>query len=201
MVIIVKDQSSHLLVYLNMHKIIKGFVKFWAQFGHRSCEIIMKDKTPWSHKVVCFQMLDFVTSNSKTEVSNSWKITSFPKTTSLQRKAVSHRVLYYQPSPFTHDKVRFYANNCVEYLPIVFTAFKVEFVLWKVKIKGQIKINNYIIEVNPYTTIVIGSVITVWLKAVDTIGNCQKLVFTLGVSHHMHKITNLWAQSVIELAR
>ena len=39
-------------------------------------------KTPLSHKVVCFQMLDFETSNSKSEVlkSNSWKITSFLKT-------------------------------------------------------------------------------------------------------------------------
>ena len=30
------------------------------------------------------------------------------------------------------------------------------------------------------------------LKAVDTIGNCQRLAFTAGVSQHMHKITNLW---------
>ena len=29
------------------------------------------------------------------------------------------------------------------------------------------------------------------LKAVDTIGNCQRLAFTVGVSQHMHKITNL----------
>ena len=36
----------------------------------------------------CFQMLDSETSNSKLEVSksNSWKITSFSKTTSLQRE-------------------------------------------------------------------------------------------------------------------
>ena len=48
----------------------------------------MKEKTPLSHEVVCFQMLDFETSNSKLEVSksNSWKITSFSKTTSLQRE-------------------------------------------------------------------------------------------------------------------
>ena len=26
----------------------------------------------------------------------------------------------------------------------------------------------------------------------DTIGNCQRPVFLLGVSQHMHKITNLW---------
>ena len=30
------------------------------------------------------------------------------------------------------------------------------------------------------------------LKAVDTIGNCQRLAFTVGVSQHKHKITNLW---------
>ena len=29
------------------------------------------------------------------------------------------------------------------------------------------------------------------LKAVDTIGNCQILAFTVGVSQHKHKITNL----------
>ena len=30
------------------------------------------------------------------------------------------------------------------------------------------------------------------LKAVDTIGNCQRPVWSLGVSQSMHKITNLW---------
>ena len=29
------------------------------------------------------------------------------------------------------------------------------------------------------------------LKAVDTIGNCQRLAFTVCVYQHMHKITNL----------
>ena len=29
------------------------------------------------------------------------------------------------------------------------------------------------------------------LKALDTTGNCQKPVFSLGVSQHVHKITNL----------
>ena len=49
----------------------------------------MKEKkTPLSHEVVCFQMLDFETSRSKLEVSKSnlWKTTSFSKTTSLQRE-------------------------------------------------------------------------------------------------------------------
>ena len=30
------------------------------------------------------------------------------------------------------------------------------------------------------------------LKTLDSIGNCQRPVFSLGVSQHMHKITNLW---------
>ena len=30
------------------------------------------------------------------------------------------------------------------------------------------------------------------LKTVDTIGNCQRPVFSLGVSKHMHTRTNLW---------
>ena len=48
----------------------------------------MEEKTPLSHEVVCFQMLDFETSKSKSEVSKSnlWKITSFSKTTLLQRE-------------------------------------------------------------------------------------------------------------------
>ena len=29
------------------------------------------------------------------------------------------------------------------------------------------------------------------LKAVDTISNCHRLAFTVGVSQHMHKMTNL----------
>ena len=31
-----------------------------------------------------------------------------------------------------------------------------------------------------------------YLKTVDTIGNCQRLAFTVGVSQHMHKITHLY---------
>ena len=48
----------------------------------------VKEKTPLSHEVVYFQMFDFETSSSKLEVSksNSWKITYFSKTTSLQRE-------------------------------------------------------------------------------------------------------------------
>ena len=38
----------------------------------------------------------------------------------------------------------------------------------------------------------------IYLQAVDTIGNCQRLAFTVGVSQHMNKTTNLWK---IELNR
>ena len=30
------------------------------------------------------------------------------------------------------------------------------------------------------------------LKTVDTIGNCQRIAFTVDVSQHMHKTTHLW---------
>ena len=68
-------------VYQHMHQIM-------SSIGRRSCELTMKEKTPLSHEVVCFSMLDFETSNSKLEVSksNSGKITSLSKTTSLQRE-------------------------------------------------------------------------------------------------------------------
>ena len=41
---------------------------------------IMEEKTPMSHEVVYFQMLDFGTSTSNSEVSksNSWKILENP---------------------------------------------------------------------------------------------------------------------------
>ena len=57
-----------------------------CEIGRRSCEIIMNEKTPLWHEVVCFQMPGFETSKSNSEVSKSysWKITSFSKTTLLQ---------------------------------------------------------------------------------------------------------------------
>ena len=72
----------------------------------------MKENTPLSHEVVCFQMLDFVTSNSKLEVSksNSWKITFFLENYSTSEGAVSHNVLCYQPLPITRYQVWFYAK-------------------------------------------------------------------------------------------
>ena len=43
-----------------------------------------------------------------------------------------------------------------------------------------------------------------YLKGMYTIGNCQRPVFSLCVSHHTHNINKpmkIWAQSVIEVAR
>ena len=50
-----------------------------------------------------------VLSDSEVSKSKSWNITSFRKTTLL---------------PITRYHVRFYANNYLEYLPIVSTALK-----------------------------------------------------------------------------
>ena len=43
-----------------------------SSIGRQSCEIIMKEKTPLlSHELVCFQMVDFGTSQSNSEVLKS----------------------------------------------------------------------------------------------------------------------------------
>ena len=43
-----------------------------------------------------------------------------------------------------------------------------------------------------WTTSVCRQKPTFFLEALDTFGNCQRPVFSLGVSQHMHKITNQW---------
>ena len=58
--------------------------------GRQSCEIIIEEKTPLSHEVVCFQMLDSGTLKSNSEVSKS------SKTTLLQREPFL-TMIYYQP--------------------------------------------------------------------------------------------------------
>ena len=71
----------------------------------------MKENTPLSHEVVCFQnqMLDFETSKSNSDVLIS-KF-KFVKNYCL---AVSHNVLYYQALPITRYQVRLYVNNYFE---------------------------------------------------------------------------------------
>ena len=67
----------------------------------------MKEKTPLSHKVVCFLMLDF-------ENSISWENYFFLEIYVTSEGAVSHNVLYYQPLPITPNQERFYDDNYFE---------------------------------------------------------------------------------------
>ena len=46
-------------------------VNFFNPIGRRSCKIKMEEKTLLLHENVCFQMLDFVTSKSNSEVAKS----------------------------------------------------------------------------------------------------------------------------------
>ena len=60
---------------------------------------------------VCFQMLDFETSNSKSEfVENYFFLENYV----TSEGAVSHIVFYYQPLPITRNQERFYDNNYFE---------------------------------------------------------------------------------------
>ena len=79
----------------------------------------MEKKTPLSHVVVCFQMLDFGTSKSNSEVLKSSsnilvKNYFFLENYLTSEGAVSHNVLYYHQLSITCYQVRFYANNYVE---------------------------------------------------------------------------------------
>ena len=71
----------------------------------------MEEKTPLSHKIVCFQMLDFETSNSQ---KSNWHILVanyfFPENYITSEGAVSHNVKYYQQLIIK----TFYANNYFE---------------------------------------------------------------------------------------
>ena len=76
----------------------------------------MEEKTPLSHEVVCFQMLDFETSQSLilrfeiNFVENYFLLKNY----NTAEGAVSKHVLYFQPLPITPYQVRFYANNYFE---------------------------------------------------------------------------------------
>ena len=69
----------------------------------------MKEITPLSHETVSFQMLDFGTSKSNSEVSKSysWKIL---KTVLLQRELFL-TMFYHQQFSIACYQVGFYANN------------------------------------------------------------------------------------------
>ena len=91
--VIVEDQYSH-LVYMSTYTQNNKPVKILTQLVLKV--EIMEEKTHLSHEVVCFQMLDFGTSKSNSEVlnANSWKINSFSKTTLLHRELFL-TMLYY----------------------------------------------------------------------------------------------------------
>ena len=79
----------------------------------------MEEKTPLSHEVVCFQMLDFGTSNTNSEVSKSNSNIIVENYFSLENYVISegafsHNVLYYQQLSIACYQVSFYANNYFE---------------------------------------------------------------------------------------
>ena len=65
----------------------------------------MKEKTPLSHRVVCFKMLDFETSKSNSEVLK------LMENYCLSEGVVSQNVLYNQQLPITRYHVSFYAER------------------------------------------------------------------------------------------
>ena len=113
--VIVKDQSSH-LVYSNIMPKITNLCENLNSIGRRGCYMIMEEKTPLSHKVVCFQMLDFGTSKSNSEVSKSnsnilVESYFFLKNYFTSERAVSHNVLYYQQLSIACYRLSFYAKK------------------------------------------------------------------------------------------
>ena len=94
-----------LAVYHHMHKITDQWILFLLNRSSKLRENNERN-TNLSHVVVCFLMLDFETSNSKSEVSksNSWKSTSFSKTTLLQREPFLTMFYTFNSSPFVVTK-------------------------------------------------------------------------------------------------
>ena len=91
----------------HMYK-ITNLWKFELNWSSKLRDIKARKNTlvaPWSHEFVCFQMVDFGTSNSKSEVLKwtSWKITSFTKTICHFRGS--------QPLPINLHQVMFYTNK------------------------------------------------------------------------------------------
>ena len=70
----------------------------------------MKEEKTLSHEILCVYMVDFDTSNSKSEVSksNSWKIYFFLENYDASERAVSQCFLYHQPLLFTLYQGRCY---------------------------------------------------------------------------------------------
>ena len=100
--VIFKDQFSQ-LVYLNICTKYQSCENL-NPIGRRRCEIIMEEeKTPLLHEVVCFQMPNFGTSQSKIVRYRNhiqifqWNIIQlFGNLCVTSEGFVSHNVLYYQ---------------------------------------------------------------------------------------------------------
>ena len=73
---------------------------------------------------MCFQMLEFETSKSNSEVSKSNSNLSFSKTTLLQRETFLTMFYAINSSPLIAKHVSFNANNYFDQLQIVSGAFK-----------------------------------------------------------------------------
>ena len=76
----------------------------------------MKEQIPLLHEVVCFQMLEFETWNSKSEVSklNFVENYFFLENYVTSEGAVSHNIVYHQQLSITCNQVSIYANNYFE---------------------------------------------------------------------------------------
>ena len=85
-----------------------------SSIGRRSCEIIMKEKTSLSHKVVCFQMLLVLRSQNQIHGNK------------LLSQKLCYITMFYNTnsSLLTHYQVRLYANNYLSNYQLVSTAFK-----------------------------------------------------------------------------
>ena len=75
----------------------------------------MEEETPMSHEVVCFQMLDFGTSKSNSEISKSnsnilVRIYFFLKNYIISEGDVSHNVSYYQQLSIDRQQVNCLSN-------------------------------------------------------------------------------------------
>ena len=92
------SKTSHVLVYLNMHK-TTNLGKSMNSTRPPISEIIMEEKTPLSHKVVCFEMPWFRDLKIKfwglkiKFVENCFFLKNY--NTSDSEGAISHNILYY----------------------------------------------------------------------------------------------------------
>ena len=74
---------------------------------------------------------------------------------------------------------------------------------WVLNSQGTINYSGHCLSIKMYI-VLYQEKQQIYLKTLDTIGNCQRQVFSLGVSQHTckkNKTVNIWAQLVVEVAR